>query len=174
MTHSDELKARMVERMLDPAGPSQRTLANESGISKTTLWRWLKQAKDAMPPSSKKSSSHTLSPADKLRLVLASTNLDPHQLGAFIRQEGIHLTDLEAWRQQMLDGLAHTPSSNSAARLQLNAVKRENKQLQSELRRKDAALAETAALLVLSKKVQRLWAEEDASTPGKNDFKSST
>jgi transposase len=41
------------------------------------------------------------------------------------------------------------------------------RELEKELRRKDKALAETAALLVLKKKVQEIWGDEDGDTPGK-------
>jgi len=38
------------------------------------------------------------------------------------------------------------------------------RELERELRRKDAALAETAALLVLKKKAQMIWGDEDDNT----------
>jgi transposase len=47
------------------------------------------------------------------------------------------------------------------------------KELERELRRKEKALAETAALLVLRKKADALWGDEDASTESKNDDESS-
>jgi hypothetical protein len=47
---------------------------------------------------------------------------------------------------------------SSAQRRELKA---ENKQLARELKRKDKALAEAAALLVLQKKYQALWEEKD-------------
>jgi hypothetical protein len=44
------------------------------------------------------------------------------------------------------------------------------RQLEAELRRKDRALAETAALLVLSKKMQALWGDnEDDDTTGNSE-----
>ena len=53
------------------------------------------------------------------------------------------------------------------------AVANQVKQLKAELKRKDAALAEAAALLLLSKKSEALWEEEDASTTLGNDSRSS-
>ena len=53
------------------------------------------------------------------------------------------------------------------------AVANQVKQLKAELKRKDAALAEAAALLLLSKKAEALWEEEDASTTLGNDSGSS-
>ena len=38
------------------------------------------------------------------------------------------------------------------------------RELEKQLRRKDRALAEAAALLVLQKKIQALWGDEDDDT----------
>lgn len=174
MRHSDELKAHLVEQMLQPGAPGPDQLARSSGVSKTTLWRWRKEALNTMPKTSKTKTSPRHTPADKLRFVLASEGLEGQELGAFLRREGLHLSDLESWRAQMLEGLIDSPRLARETQQQLRQSQKQTKALQQELRRKDAALAEAAALLVLSKKVQRLWGDEDAATALKNDDKSSS
>ena len=98
-----------------------------------------------------------LSPEEKLKLVQEASSLSNDQLGAFLRRKGVHETYLEQWRLQMLNGLGKVekkPKANSSDTKRI-------KILEKELKRKDKALAETAALLVLKKKVQEIWGDED-------------
>jgi hypothetical protein len=69
----------------------------------------------------------------------------------------------------MRDGLEGRSRAKKEATQKLRQAKRDKRELESELRRKEAALAETAALLVLSKKARRLWGDEDALTTGSKD-----
>jgi len=86
--------------------------------------------------------------------VIQSSGLDEHGLGAFLRKEGLHEAHLDEWRQQAEAALGSGMEPSSSRR------KKEVQRLERELRRKDKALAETAALLVLSKKVRALWGDE--------------
>ena len=110
-----------------------------------------------------------LSPEEKLKLVHEATLLSDEQLGAFLRHRGIHETHLEQWRMQMLSGLGKAekkPKTNSPDIKRIRA-------LEKELKRKDKALAETAALLVLKKKVQEILGDEDDNTVTTNGKRSS-
>ena len=105
------------------------------------------------------------SPEEKLKTVLEADALSDDQIGEFIRRKGIHETHLQQWRLQMLDGLGKHPKRKTKTN---KAETKQIRQLEKELRRKDKALAETAALLVLKKKVQEIWGDEDENTTGKN------
>lgn len=113
--------------------------------------------------------SNSRAPADKLRIVLAAQNLEAANLGALLRSEGITLDELESWRLQLMAAFdAPAASDLRDLRQQLAASHKDNQQLQKELLRKDKALAEAAALLILSKKARQIWeVDEDAPTPGK-------
>ena len=100
-----------------------------------------------------------LRPEEKLKIVNEAASLSNEQLGAFIRSKGIHETHLEQWRMQMLGGLGKTEKKPKNSK----ETKR-IRELEKELKRKDKALAETAALLVLKKKVQEIWGDEDDNT----------
>ncbi len=97
---------------------------------------------------------------------MEAASLDDEQLGAFLRKKGLHKTHLEQWRLQMLDGLQNGFSQKSAKQKKADAKR--IRTLEKEINRKDKALAETAALLVLKKKVQEIWGDEDDSTAGNN------
>jgi transposase-like protein len=96
---------------------------------------------------------------DKLKAVLEAASIPDEQLGAYLRKKGIHETHLQQWRVQMLNGLDKLASSKKTKRS--NADIKKIRSLEKELNRKDKALAETAALLVLKKKVQEIWGDED-------------
>ena len=97
--------------------------------------------------------------AEKLEAVLQASALSEEELGGFLRREGLYRAHLERWRQEMLRGLGPKKRSTKTAE------GRRIRELEKELRRKDAALAETAALLVLKKKAQAIWGDEDDRTP---------
>lgn len=157
--YSPEFKAAMIQRMLEPNAISARALSRETGVSQATLSTWLRRAKTTeLATMSHRPQDKT--PQDKLRLVMEAATLTGEELGAFLRREGIHSTHLEQWRSEMLVGL----SPRSQSKREVRELKKKNKQLEKQLSRKDAALAETAALLVLQKKVQDLWGDEDGNT----------
>jgi len=103
---------------------------------------------------------------DKLKVVVEAASLDDEQLGAFLRKKGLHHAHLDQWRSQMLDGLQNGFSKKKAK--QKNDAAKRIRALEKEVNRKDKALAETAALLVLKKKVQEIWGDEGDPTAGSN------
>jgi len=76
--------------------------------------------------------------------------------GEFLRREGLHSDHIEAWRKSMQSGL-EAGAGAPVTRAELNELKAENKELKRDLHRKNGALAETTALLVLKKKADLLW-----------------
>jgi transposase-like protein len=94
----------------------------------------------------------------KLAAVKEADTLPEEDLGAFLRRRGLHRAHLSQWRQQIVAGLDAPRSKKTSAQT------RRIRELERELRRKDKALAETAALLVLKKKVQAIWGAEDGDT----------
>jgi transposase-like protein len=101
-------------------------------------------------------------PEEKMRLVLEASGLEGEALGAFLRREGIHEVELRDWRKAMLEGLG------GGRPPKLGPDAKTIKNLEKELRRKDRALAEVAALIVLKKKAQALGLlepEDDDTDP---------
>lgn len=176
-TYSEAFKNKLVQRMLLPGGPSANKLSLEVGIGQPTLSRWLREATTLAPvtkrrkrppqsqPEPKPQRPEDRTAQEKLKLVLEASALSDADLGAFLRRHGIHEADLEAWREAAL-GALNGPASSSAR----SGDARRVRELEKELRRKDKALAETAALLVLQKKVRAIWGDADDDTkPGSDD-----
>jgi hypothetical protein len=95
---------------------------------------------------------------ERLKLLMDSHGLDDEALNAFCRERGIFRHHLEQWQVEFESG---TTVISSPDRAELRELKETNKVLARELRRKDKALAEAAALLVLQKKYQALWEDKD-------------
>jgi transposase len=101
-----------------------------------------------------------------MQAVLESSQLSEEDLGAFLRKNGLHESNLKQWRLEMLGGLQGSkPKKKSKGK---SAEAKRIRQLEKEVNRKDKALAETAALLVLKKKAQAIWGDEDDGIPPKN------
>ena len=173
--YSEKFKRKMVQRMSGPSSVSASALSREIGVPQSTLSRWLLAAgtMTGMSTSPKKDltadpkaprRTEDRSPEDKLRLVVEGAKLSESELGAFLRREGLHEADLEAWRESML-GALRPPQSKYAKSVEARQVR----ELEKELRRKDKALAEAAALLVLQKKVRDLWGDGDGDTTKESD-----
>jgi len=167
---SEAFKSKVVQRMLGPEGMSANALAGKVNLSQTTLSRWRRQAAGTMPVMSNKVSTskpstarriEDWSPEERLRVVTESSRLADDELGAFLRREGLHEETLRQWRAAALEGLVPLRTDRSDQKRVC--------ELEKELKRKDRALAEAAALLLLEKKLQSMWGAGDDDTGPKND-----
>jgi transposase len=153
-----------------------RALADETGVHQTTLSRWLRQAGiDTIPYMShdtKPSGNTPRRPRDwslqeKLQVLQEASTLSDQELGGYLRRKGLHEAQLEQWRASVAEVLGN-PKPKPKMSKEHRMDKKRIQELERELRRKDKALAETAALLVLKKKVQAIWGDEDDDTDGKS------
>jgi len=103
--------------------------------------------------------SERWSPTEKLRIIEEAAGLKDEELGAFMRREGLHDSDLAEMRAAALEGLEPKVVKRGPS-----AEEKRIATLERELRRKEKALAEAAALLVLQKKFQALMEEEGDDT----------
>ena len=153
--YSPAFKAKLVRRLMAPNAISAQMLSRETGVSQNSLSRWMREARKLQPymeQEPKPQKPWTLK--DKLRILSEAGELSEQELGAYLRREGVHPDQLEAWR-----GALEESRPNRAAQRRI-------RELERELRRKEKALAEAAALLVLKKKAQRLGllGDEDDDT----------
>jgi transposase len=185
--YSATIRARALARMMGPNAVEAATVWKETGISQATLCRWKQEAGmittvpskrapkpeavgrapksepgERAPTASKasKQQQQQRSGPDKLALVVRAEGLEGDALGAFLRREGIHFAELERWRKQAAEALSDTPR---------HAPSTELRNLRAELARKEKALAEIAALIVLKKKVGQILGDEDDDTEPPSD-----
>lgn len=171
-SYSSSFKERMVSRMSGPNAISAHALAGEVGIGQPTLSRWLREAARVPSMAKKKSTRRERrlahgkrrpsqwSPEEKYRVVLASAACSDATLGELLRREGLHESDLERFREEVRAAAVGGLAASKRASKGPSEEQRRIKELERELKRKEAALAETAAVLVLRKKAVALWGEE--------------
>lgn len=176
MAYPEVVKARMVRRLAGPSPQGVTHLATETGIPQSTLSRWLREAgkpvsKTRKPSPSGSPQSQPAKPrrpqdvtaVDRARFVVEASALSGEARGAFLRENGLHEEELQAWTLALETPRAVAPSATT------KADAKRIRQLEKELARKDKALAETAALLVLKKKAALYFGvDEDDDTPKKS------
>ena len=138
--------------MLPPNNMAIRQLSQEEGISEATLHNWRAEArsKGQLMPNAD-AGPEGWSSRDKFSAVLETAALNETDLAEYCRKRGLYPAQIAAWR--LACEQANDWDRASSARLG-RATKEEKKRvkdLERELARKDRALAETAALLVLRK-----------------------
>ncbi len=137
-------------RLLPPESAALDDVAHEIGVSASTLERW---RSDAL---SRPASQRIWTAAARIDAVLSTAAMDEAGKSAWCRASGVYPQELEAWRQAAMQALAE-PEEVRASPKQTKQDRRRIKELERELRRKDKALAEAAALLVLSKKLEAIF-----------------
>jgi transposase-like protein len=159
-TYSAELKASIIARMLPPNNRSVPQLAEETGIPKDTLYCWrLKARKGVDGVAVQAQPASELSSEEKFAVVLETAALNEAELGTYCRERGLYPQEVAAWRASCLQ--ANRRVSAKAERAEIRTQKQQIKDLERELRRKEKALAEAAALLVLEKKARELFGEPE-------------
>jgi transposase-like protein len=180
MPYPDVFKNAMVQKMTGPDPVSATALAKEVDVPQTTLSKWLRKAgsgssfvfpKNSYPDTKMSQTAKPARPGDwsaeeKLKAVVEAEGLGDEQLGAFLRTRGLHKAHLDQWRAQVLEGLQGGFCRAGARKRDADAKR--IRALEKELNRKDKALAETAALLVLKKKALEIWGDEESATSRNN------
>jgi transposase-like protein len=158
--YSAERKAAVIQKMMPPDNTPIPELVAETGISDVTLYTWRKQARVegiAVPADGK--NPEKWSSEDKFAIVLEAAALNEAELAEYCRQKGFYVEQIAAWRKACLQANANSAAQAKAQREQTKQDRKQIKKLEQELRRKDKALAEAAALLVLQKKAQAIWGD---------------
>lgn len=158
MSYSFTFKETVVKRALQSDDP-QKLIAKDAGIGYSTLQKWLRQyrqhADTPIPQNEKRPKDW--SAEERLNALIETAPMTPQEKAAWCRQKGLYSHQLDQWRQHIVAGKGVKESARSStASRQLRA---ENNALKKELRRKDKALAETSALLVLKKKAYLIWGD---------------
>jgi len=152
--YGQKFKERVVARLLPPESSPVEAVSRTVGVSVPTLERW--RAEVLAQPAGEVARQWT--PAARLEAVIATAAMNETARSAWCREHGVYPTDLETWKQDAIGGLGEPRETESVA---LKQERRRNKELERELHRKDKALAETAALLVLSKKLEAIFHEDE-------------
>jgi transposase-like protein len=161
LAYSHERKAAVLAKMLPPNNMPLSRLAKEEGISATTLAKWRAEARakgQFLPDANAGPEGWTSE--DKLAAVIETASLNEAELGEYCRRSGIYAEQLAVWRAAC--GRANDWDRAAASRIarETKEARQRIQQLERELARKEKALAEAAALMILRKKVEAIWGPE--------------
>ena len=155
--YAEEFKESVIARMLPPKNEGIPELAIETGIPKDTLYSWrIKHRKSKMDEVTQTDQTGGFSSEEIYSIVVETASMNENELSAYCRRKGLYAEQIDVWRKHCQQ--ANAFRSARADRGLIGKQARRIKSLESELRRKDKALAETAALLVLKKKVREILA----------------
>jgi transposase len=162
MAYTIEFREEIIRKVLSVnRTDSILSIANNNGVRTRTIRRWVKKHNKAL------GENDYLAKNNKVAAVLSTINLSFEERAIFCRKNGILLEELDDWEDELKDIL----SAGAVSSIEYKKLKKEKDELkkqlkvkEKELERKDKALAEAAALLLLQKKVQNLLEEEDENT----------
>ena len=150
--------------MLPPNNMAIRQLSQEEGISEATQHKWRAEArgKGQLLPDAD-AGPEGWSSRDKFAAVLETAALNEADLAEYCRKRGLYPSQIAAWRAACEQANDWDRTSTARISQATREDKKRVKDLERELARKDKALAEAAALLILGKKASAIWGgDEDA------------
>ena len=162
MKYSKEYRESILRRIMPPNSESIARIAKEEGISEQTLRNWQKRARrDGYAAPGTDAQSEEWSTQDKFVIVVETASMNESELAEYARKKGLYVEQIKAWRDACMN--ANGGIAKEAARLNraLKDSQKERRKLERELHRKEKALAEAAALLVLRKKARAIWGDPE-------------
>ena len=163
MKHYPEDHKQAVIRKLLESGLSLRQFAKQESINLSTLYSWQNKYLTAGVCLADSHSSDGWSPEQKFSIVLETVALNEIELSQYCREKGLYPEQVKEWKQSCIAGNQTQAQQRKQLAQERKADHKRIKELERELKRKDAALAETAALLVLRKKLNAYWGEDEDS-----------
>lgn len=160
--YSAERKAQLLKMLLPPLSLTMAEVSRREGVSEMSLSNWRKQSRsEGYVVSESNQSPQHWSAELKFAVVLETASLCEIELGEYCRRKGLFPEQISEWRQSFISGMKPEKAQPKEDRDQARKDKKRIQQLERELLRKDKALAETAALLVLRKKLNDYWGIEN-------------
>lgn len=140
--HSIEQKEAIVNRF-SQSSLSIREFSEQEGIAKSSLYSWSKKFNSS---NVKPMTKNSYTAEQRFSILLETTTFSETQLSEYCRKKGIYPEQIKQWKQAFIQ------NDKKPVKTADPEDKKRIKALEKELARKEKALAETAALLVLRKK----------------------
>jgi transposase-like protein len=166
--YNEWFKRQAVEKALSRSdGTTLVEITDSLGIGESTLHKWMVKSRNQQLGSSTAHDSASIggvrkekrpqdwSQEERLEMVIGCGSLDEAAMNQLCRERGLYAHHVSQWKQDFINGSAANERTDT------KSLKGEVRELKKELNRKDRALAETAALLVLQKKVSAIWGNDE-------------
>ncbi len=159
MAYSRAVRKSVLMRVLPPTQESISVVSKDMGMDEQTIKNWLKEEKDInIDSDSSIKSPSSFSSKEKYLLLMESRGISEEDFGEFLRTRGIHSEHLTLWEQEIREMVSKKETKEEK---KVKELLKKVRKLEKELLRKNKALAEAAALLILKKKLDLLTAEEE-------------
>jgi len=152
MDYTDGFKEAAVKKMLEPGARSVAALSRELGVSEQSLYNWRNKLRVTETDGIKERTPRRWTAQERYDATLHAASLTEETYGEWLRIQGLRSDDIDTWKKELRNMTTSTKDKD-----ELRELRKKNKELERELHRKDKALAEVSALLVLKKKVDLLW-----------------
>ena len=163
--YSEERKESVLSKLLPPYNKTYTEISKEEGIPITTIYTWLKKRKQVGKMNSKPVGVPALwSVEARFSAIVETATMSEVELGEYCRKKGLYPNQISEWKAEFIASISKNPTASQQEKAQGKGDKKRISQLEKELHRKEKALAEAAALLILGKKLQAFYGEgsEDA------------
>jgi|SRR6056297_428670 len=160
--YTEEFKEQAVSRLMPPNAQSVAQVSRDIGVCGGTLYTWRNQYRDrgnAVPGDP--SNPENWSGKNKLAVVIETAALNEQELSAYCREKGLYVEQVQRWREAAESGTSMERPLSRRERREWQSDRKKSRRLEKDLRRKDKALAEAAALLVLQKKAREIWGDSE-------------
>lgn len=160
MGHPVKIKEAVIKKVILGNNPHHE-IAREFGVGRSTIGKWLRQYKQNgnINLNSKEKRPKDWTAEERLSAIIETGSMTPEERTAWCRKNGIFVHNLDQWKKDAISAMM--PKSDKKQIEKEKNLKKEISALKKDLSRKDKALAETAALLVLKKKAQEIWGEPE-------------
>jgi len=160
MGYSIQIKEAVLQKVLQGNKPHHE-ISQEFGVGRSTIGKWLRQYKESGNTTLKLKAKRPKdwSSEQRISALIETGTMNSEECVAWCRKNGIFCHHLEQWRKDAVSGISNTADKKQSEKEK--QYKKEISSLKRDLSRKEKALAETAALLVLKKKAQAIWGEPE-------------
>ena len=158
--YTQEFKEMAVKKFLSRGNRTVAMICKEIGASDNSIYGWIKEYGKTVDMKAKARSPQALSSLEKMQAVMEFESLAETEAGEYLRREGLTAEHLKQWKN-IWEKALETNGDIGFTRAEKAELVRKVKELESDLTRKDKALAETTALLVLKKKADLIWGTLD-------------
>ena len=163
MAYSTTLKQSIVAKMLPPSHKSVSQIQQETGIPEGTLKKWRTEIrKKGFAAPAGEQQSERWSTQDKYLIVVETATLSEIELAGYCRKKGLYVEQIKSWQNNCMQANGGVAQELALSQKREKVKDKELQQVRKELQRKESALAEAAALLILRKKAAAIWGQPDA------------
>jgi transposase len=160
--YSEARKQAIIKKLLPPLNKTFREISRAEGIPLATLYNWKKRF-NGSGESFMRIVKDTVEWSAEARFaaIIETAKMTELEVGEYCRQKGLYPEQISSWRADVILGLSKQPSEVKWSKVRDKHYQKQISELERELKRKEKALAEAAALLVLRKKLRAFYGEDN-------------